>query len=147
MKKGSIIQVSGPVVDVAFSAGELPGIREELTVAADQGYPPAQCELGLCYELGNGAEMDKLRAAELYREAGFQPNILFRSTDTESILMMVATEQGISILPDYATSKLDHADNLLFVPLEGKHEVEEITAVWRRDNQNPALHRYLRNMR
>lgn len=84
---------------------------------------------------------------ELYQEAGFQPNILFRSTDTESILMMVATEQGISILPDYATSKLDHADNLLFVPLEGKHEVEEITAVWRRDNQNPALHRYLRNMK
>ena len=34
MKKGSIVQVSGPVVDVAFSAGELPGIREELTVAA-----------------------------------------------------------------------------------------------------------------
>lgn len=84
---------------------------------------------------------------ELYREAGFQPNILFRSTDTESILMMVATEQGISILPDYATSKLGHAENLLFVPLEGKHEVEEITAVWRRDNQNPALHRYLRNMK
>ena len=37
MKKGSIIQVSGPVVDVAFSAGELPGIREELTVAAEGG--------------------------------------------------------------------------------------------------------------
>lgn len=83
---------------------------------------------------------------ELYREAGFQPNILFRSTDTESILMMVATEQGISILPDYTTSKLYHADNLVFLPLEGKNEVEEITAVWRRDNQNPALRRYLRNM-
>ena len=37
MKKGSIIQVSGPVVDVAFSAGGLPGIREELTVAAEGG--------------------------------------------------------------------------------------------------------------
>ena len=37
MKKGSIVQVSGPVVDVAFSAGELPGIREELTVAAEGG--------------------------------------------------------------------------------------------------------------
>ena len=37
MKKGSIVQVSGPVVDVALSAGELPGIREELTVAAEGG--------------------------------------------------------------------------------------------------------------
>ena len=35
MKKGSIFQVSGPVVDVTFPAGELPGIREALTVEAD----------------------------------------------------------------------------------------------------------------
>mgnify|MGYP004455261809 FL=1 len=35
MKKGSIVQVSGPVVDVTFPAGELPGIREALTVEAD----------------------------------------------------------------------------------------------------------------
>ena len=28
MKKGSIVQVSGPVVDVTFPAGELPGIRK-----------------------------------------------------------------------------------------------------------------------
>ena len=35
MKKGSIVQVSGPVVDVAFPAGELPGIREALTVETD----------------------------------------------------------------------------------------------------------------
>ena len=37
MKKGSIVQVSGPVVDVTFPAGELPGIREALTVEADGG--------------------------------------------------------------------------------------------------------------
>ena len=83
----------------------------------------------------------------LYREAGFQPNILFRSSDTESILMMVASEQGISILPDYSTSKLYHADNLVFVPLTGPNEVEEIIAVWREDNHNPALGRYLGNVK
>lgn len=31
-----------------------------------------------------------------YAEAGYKPNILFRSADTESILMMVAAEEGIS---------------------------------------------------
>ena len=36
---------------------------------------------------------------ELYKKAGYQPNILFRSSDTESVLMMVAAEEGISILP------------------------------------------------
>ena len=37
MKKGSIVQVSGPVVDVTFPAGELPGIREALTAETDSG--------------------------------------------------------------------------------------------------------------
>ena len=37
MKKGSIVQVSGPVVDVTFPAGERPGIREALTVETDGG--------------------------------------------------------------------------------------------------------------
>ena len=31
-----------------------------------------------------------------YAEAGYKPNILFRSADTESILMMVAAEEGIA---------------------------------------------------
>ena len=83
---------------------------------------------------------------ELYRKAGFKPNILFRSSDAESILMMVASEEGISILPEYCTTKLDHPYNLRFVPLEGAQEVEEIVAVWRRDNRNPALNRYLQSL-
>lgn len=83
---------------------------------------------------------------ELYRKAGFKPNILFRSSDAESILMMVASEEGISILPEYCTTKLNHPYNLRFVPLEGEQEVEEIVAVWRRDNRNPALRRYLQSL-
>lgn len=83
---------------------------------------------------------------ELYRKAGFKPNILFRSSDAESILMMVASEEGISILPEYCTTKLNHPYNLRFVPLEGAQEVEEIVAVWRRDNRNPALRRYLQSL-
>ena len=37
--------------------------------AADQGYPPALCSLGLCYERGDGVEKDKAKAAEWYRRA------------------------------------------------------------------------------
>ena len=55
-----------------------------------------------------------------YAEAGYKPNILFRSADTESILMMVAAEEGISLLPDYCTNRLYNADNLVFVPLVAK---------------------------
>lgn len=82
----------------------------------------------------------------LYHEAGFLPNILFQSTDTESILMMVAAEEGISILPDYCTKKLEHADNLTFIPLTGENEVEIITALWRKDNADPALQHFLKTI-
>ena len=69
---------------------------------------------------------------ELYNKAGYTPNLLFRSTDSESILMMVAAEEGISILPSYVTSKLTNADNLVFVPLVGAEESEAIVAVWKK---------------
>ena len=69
---------------------------------------------------------------ELYRLAGYQPNILFRSNDIESILMMVAAEEGISILPSYVTSKLADADNLVFIPLVGEGEYEKIISVWKK---------------
>ena len=72
-----------------------------------------------------------------------KPNILFRSADTESILMMVSAEEGISILPAYCVEKLYNADNLVFVPLIGEGEVEEIIAAWQTTNPNPALARFL----
>ena len=83
---------------------------------------------------------------ELYRQAGYQPNILFRSNDVESILMMVAAEEGISILPSYMTSKLADAANLTFVPLLGENEVVEILSAWRGSNPNPILQRFVEHM-
>ena len=80
---------------------------------------------------------------QLYKEAGYKPNILFRSADTESILMMVSAEEGISVLPDYFTEKLKNADNLVFIPLVGAEEEEEIIAAWQQGNSNPALGRFL----
>lgn len=80
---------------------------------------------------------------ELYRQAGYVPNILFRSSDTESILMMIAAEQGISILPSTVTDKLHDAENLTFVPLIGESEYEQIIAVWKKNNHTPALRHFI----
>lgn len=80
---------------------------------------------------------------ELYRLAGYQPNILFRSSDVESILMMVAAEEGISILPDYLTTKLADTDNLTFVPLTGDGEFEQIIAVWKTNEKSVALEHFI----
>ena len=43
-----------------------------------------------------------LHKINLYQRAGYQPNIILRSNDMESILMMVAAEEGISIVPGYS---------------------------------------------
>lgn len=83
---------------------------------------------------------------ELYKKAGYLPQITFRSTDTESILMMVASQQGISILPDYCTKKLDIADNLVFIPLKGKDEFEQIVTLWKADSTNQALKHFLEHI-
>lgn len=83
---------------------------------------------------------------ELYRKAGYTPNIAFRSNDAESILMMVAAEEGISILPAYTTDKLVNAENIVFVPLIGKEEYENILCVWIKDNPDEVLKRFIQTL-
>lgn len=80
---------------------------------------------------------------ELYRQSGYQPNIIFRSSDTESILLMVSAEEGISILPAYLTNALTDAENLVFVPLLGEGEFEQIIAVWQKNNHSLALKHFI----
>lgn len=92
----------------------------------------------------SGSSPGDAHLMNLYQKAGYLPNILFRSSDTESILMMVAAEEGISILPDYCTQKLDNADNLVFIPLIGDEEAEQIVALWHKDNKNPVLQHFIR---
>ena len=90
-----------------------------------------------------GASFGDDHFMQLYQRAGYLPNILLRSNDVESILMMVAAEEGISILPAYCTDKLTNADNLIFVPLLGEEETEDILAVWRKDDPSQALQHFL----
>ncbi|MCQ2492681.1 MAG: LysR family transcriptional regulator [Lachnospiraceae bacterium] len=82
----------------------------------------------------------------LYKKAGYKPNILLKSSDVESILMMVASEVGISILPTYSVEKLANADNLVFVPLEGEDEYEDIHMFWDKHSENAALACFLEFM-
>lgn len=92
---------------------------------------------------GTGDSLGDEYFIRLYQSAGYYPNILLRSSDVESILMMVAAEEGVSVLPVSCIRHLTEMDNLVFVPLIGEHEVEEILAVWRKDNESPSLRTFL----
>lgn len=82
----------------------------------------------------------------LYQQAGYQPNILLRSSDVESILMMVAAEEGVSIVPEYAHPWNIGAENVVLVPLVGENETEEILIAWRKDDASPALQHFIRSL-
>lgn len=92
---------------------------------------------------GTGTSFGDAHYISLYQKAGYQPNILLRSSDIESILMMIAAEEGISILPAYCISRLTDKDNLVFIPLEGEDEYEEILAAWRKEDDSSSLRHFL----
>lgn len=73
---------------------------------------------------------------DLYHKAGFTPDIIFSSNDFESILLMVSSKQGVSIMPNYCTKKLENGEGLTFLPLVGEEEYEEIDILYKKDNPN-----------
>lgn len=79
----------------------------------------------------------------LYQKEGYQPDILMNTSDGETVLMMVAAEQAVSIVPEYCIDRMIYADNLIFIPLEGEHETEEILAMWRNDDISPSLQHFI----
>ena len=92
---------------------------------------------------GTGNSFGDAFYISLYQQAGYQPNIVLRSNDMESILMMVAAEEGISIVPEYTHPWDIGTENVVFVPLAGEDETEEILVAWRRDNDSPALRHFI----
>lgn len=95
---------------------------------------------------GTGTSFGDAFYIRLYQQAGYQPNILLRSSDMESILMMVASEEGISIVPEYSHPWNIGTENVVFVPLAGEDETEEILIAWRKHDNNPALEHFIQKL-
>lgn len=95
---------------------------------------------------GTGDSFGDAYYIRLYQQAGYQPNILMRSNDMESILMMVAAEEGISIVPEYSHPWDVGTENVVFVPLVGEGETEEILIAWRKSDQDPALRHFIHKL-
>ena len=69
------------------------------------------------------------------------------SSDIESALMMVSAEVAVTILPAYCRHMMSDLDNVIFIPLHGEEEHEEILAAWRRNDDNPALRHFIELLR
>ena len=92
---------------------------------------------------GTGDSFGDAFYIRLYQQAGYQPNIILRTNDMESILMMVAAEEGISIVPEYTHPWNVGTENVVFIPLSGEEEQQEILIAWKKSNENPALEHFI----
>lgn len=80
---------------------------------------------------------------EMFIQAGFLPQVIGSSSDMETIMLLVAAGIGVAILPEHAIKYTKQSSDLVFIPLEGEQEYVNVVAFWKKDNDNPALQRFL----
>lgn len=96
----------------------------------------------ICYMPDNGMPSDTSYQL-LDTKSGDDPDVIFYSADVESILMMVAAEEGISLIPTALLKDIPNPEHLVFVPLRSEEETRSIKAVWRKANESFALKQFL----
>lgn len=88
---------------------------------------------------GAGNSYGDVHFMKLYERSGYNPNILIKSNDIESVLMMVAAEEGVAIVASFSVNKLNNAEGLRFVLMDGEEEYEDIHMIWKASSSNSAL--------
>ncbi len=80
---------------------------------------------------------------KLFVESGYLPNTIATSTDPETIQLLVSTGIGISIVAEHAVTYVRQSDDLVFLPMEGEGEYLDMIVFWKKENENPALLRFI----
>ena len=109
LHKGKIIQVSGPVVDVQFKKGEMPRLREALTVETEDG-------------------TRVMEASALLEDNIVRCIILSQSEGLARGMEVTATGNGISVPVGDAT--IGRMFNVLGKPIDGGAEIPEDSERW-----------------
>ena len=119
MNTGEIIAVSGPVVDVEFEEGEIPGIREALTVKMSSGEEKVM-------EVAQHVDMHTVRCIMLAESEGLSRG-----------MKVLPTGAGIRVPVGEKT--LGRVFNVLGRPLDGGEEVPESEVRWEIHRKAPAF--------
>lgn len=78
-----------------------------------------------------------------FTNAGFLPNVQYISDDIETSILAVAAGLGYALLPSYITDSLSMKEKVLAVPIEGEERKMTVIGAWHKQNDNPALERFL----
>jgi len=74
-------------------------------------------------------------------QAGFSPKIVQEARTTQTIVSLVAVGMGVSIVP--ASLQSLQRTGVVYRPLGAPAPTTELAVIWRPDDENPALHRFL----
>lgn len=78
-----------------------------------------------------------------FTAAGFLPDVRYISDDIETSILAVAAGLGYALLPSYITDALTMKEKVIAVPIEGEEKLMTIIAAWHKENDNPALVKFL----
>ena len=127
-----------------------------LFVAMSNDHPLAQKPELACKELEHESFIIMQPAARsrdemeemlwVYERGGFLPQVVAVETEPETILLMVALEMGISLLPEYIVRPYSKNEELAIIPVmkdDGTAETLNFEMVWSKDNANPSVEKLL----
>lgn len=76
-----------------------------------------------------------------------KPNIIQYSNDIETILLMVSSGLGISLIPKFAVIFYNQSQNLSIIPVESEENLSFcINAVWNSQNTNSSIEKFLNSI-
>lgn len=76
--------------------------------------------------------------------AGLFPNNIKTPNDLNTILLMVSIGIGITIIPENLIKTIsDSINNVIYIPIEDKHNSVELIAAWHKENTNPPLEKII----
>ena len=81
------------------------------------------------------------RVMTIFADAGFEPNVSHRTVHATTIYRLVENGFGASIVP--TTLKKGYVANVKFIELTDIPQRTTLSAVWRKDDDNPALRAFV----
>jgi DNA-binding transcriptional LysR family regulator len=80
-----------------------------------------------------------------FRDAGFEPNVVFASDDYQALQGMAASGIGVALIPTIAL--ISSRSDVVVLPLRGKAPARQIVAGIRRGEANPLVDHMIESMR
>lgn len=80
---------------------------------------------------------------ENFLKSGVTPKIIAQVSSLESMLIMIAANKGVSIMPSCLAAALPE---LVCIPMHGEHEYINLVAAWEKGKENPFVSEYVSSL-